>query len=428
MLGLEGKPHENVGIGQALDPNTNGPVTHVAVPGLHHRVEVDINDLVQILRHHLGNHLQFVEVEGLVRLDKHVDSDGCEVADSDLVRSGVLHDLGTEVGALDGAEVLLVALPVAGVLVEHVGGPGLNLALDDAVPQLLGLHLPPGSPLPLVLLVESLELLSPDFVEAGALVRTHQRPLPVSLDSLHEEVRHPESVEQVPGSLLLLPVVLPQVQEVEDVRVPGLQVDGEGPGSLVPALVDVPGSVVEDPQHGHEAVTVAVGPGNVGAGGANAVDIEADTSGRLGDEGALLQSVVDSLDGVAGHRQQEAGAELGAGRGRVEQSWGGVSEQLLREQVIRLNGSVNVLAMDPDGNSHQHLLRSLNHLPVLLQEVGSQQGLESKILILEISIIDESSIKLVLVLHDNLVVFLIDHRDAFTSHGVRHVVEDGDHI
>ena len=47
--------HESVG--QALDTDTNGPVAHVAVPSLHHRVEVDIDDLVQILGHQLQRHL-----------------------------------------------------------------------------------------------------------------------------------------------------------------------------------------------------------------------------------------------------------------------------------------------------------------------------------------------------------------------------------
>ena len=58
-----------------------------------------------------------------------------------LVRWGVLDDLGAEVGALDGAEILLIALPVAGVLVEDVGRSSLNLGVDDGGPQSLGFHL-----------------------------------------------------------------------------------------------------------------------------------------------------------------------------------------------------------------------------------------------------------------------------------------------
>lgn len=43
-----------------------------------------------------------------------------------------------QVAALDGAQVLLVALAVAVVLVQHVGVARLNLGLKDSEPQLLG--------------------------------------------------------------------------------------------------------------------------------------------------------------------------------------------------------------------------------------------------------------------------------------------------
>ena len=41
---------------------------------------------------------------------------------------------------------------------------------------------------------------------------------------LHEEVRRPHAVEEVAGALLLDAVVLAQVEELEHVRVPGLNV------------------------------------------------------------------------------------------------------------------------------------------------------------------------------------------------------------
>ncbi len=63
-----------------------------------------------------------------------------EVDCTHLVGSAVLDDLCAQVAALDGAEVLLVALAVAVVLVDHVGRAGLRLRLDDGVPQLLRLH------------------------------------------------------------------------------------------------------------------------------------------------------------------------------------------------------------------------------------------------------------------------------------------------
>ena len=102
-------------------------------------------------------------------------------------------------------------------------------------------------PLVFVSLVELLELLSPAVLESRRLVRTHEAPDAVRLDPLHEEVRDPHGVEQVPGAVLLLAVVLPQIQELKDVGVPRLEVDGKGAGSLVASLVNVPGGVVVNP-------------------------------------------------------------------------------------------------------------------------------------------------------------------------------------
>merc|ERR1719500_1454665 len=395
-------PFEDVGICQTLDTDTNGPVPHVAVPGLLHGVVVHVNDLVQVLSCNLGYMFQLLEVISFVGLDEHVNSNGGQVAYSHLVRSGVLHDLCTEVGALDGAKVLLVALPVASILVQHVGGASLNLALNDRVPDLLCLHSLPGSSFSLIFLIQSLKLLSPDLMQSWALVRTHQGPVTISLHPLHEQVRDPHGVEEVPGTLLLLTMILTQIQEIEDVRMPGLKVDSESSWPLVAALVDIPGGVVEDPEHGDQAVAVTISTGNIGTSGSNAVHVQANTSSRLRDEGALLQGVVDALDTVAVHGQEEAAAELGPGGGRVEQGGGGVGKKLLGEEVIGLNSTINILSMDAHGHPHQHLLGPLHTLPINLEQVGPLQGLEPKVLILKVTLVQDSSIQLVLVLLDDV--------------------------
>lgn len=103
-----------------------------------------------------------------------------------------------------------------------------------------------GPALALVLQVQLVEVLSPDVRQAGRLVGAHEGPVLVGLHALHEQVVDPQAVEQVAGARLLLAVVLAQVQPVEDVRVPGLHVDGKGALALAAALVDVPaGSIVQ---------------------------------------------------------------------------------------------------------------------------------------------------------------------------------------
>lgn len=58
---------------------------------------------------------------------------------SHLVWTAVLYNLCTQVATFDGAQVLLVGLPITVVLVQHVRGPRLCLRLNDGIPQLLGL-------------------------------------------------------------------------------------------------------------------------------------------------------------------------------------------------------------------------------------------------------------------------------------------------
>lgn len=64
----------------------------------------------------------------------------CYAASSHLIFACVFHDLRAQIAGLDGAKILLVALPVAGVFVEHVGCAGFSLRLNDGIPQLLSLH------------------------------------------------------------------------------------------------------------------------------------------------------------------------------------------------------------------------------------------------------------------------------------------------
>ena len=57
------------------------------------------------------------------------ERNGGQVADSRLFRAGVLDDLCAQVAAFDGAQILLVGLAVAAVLVQHVWVASLNLHL-----------------------------------------------------------------------------------------------------------------------------------------------------------------------------------------------------------------------------------------------------------------------------------------------------------
>lgn len=221
-------------IGKTLDTDTNGTVTHVGVLGLLDGVEVAVNDAVEVASYDLTDSLELIEVKLSIELvviggvlgNELRKTDRGEVTNRDLVGGGVLNYLGTEVGTLDGAEVLLVGLVVAVVLEEHVGGTGLNLSIEDGEPKLLSLDGLAAFAFLLVLLVESLELLTVAVGKARTLVGAHEGPVSVGLDALHKQVGNPKSVEQITGTIGLVTVVLTKVEEGEDIGMPGLNVGG----------------------------------------------------------------------------------------------------------------------------------------------------------------------------------------------------------
>ena len=102
-----------------LDADADRAMPHVGPPRLRHGVVVDVDDLVEVAGDDLGHLAQPLMAEDpppRSLLHKHGQADRGQVAHRHLVGRRVLDDLGAQVGALDGAEVLLVALAVARVL------------------------------------------------------------------------------------------------------------------------------------------------------------------------------------------------------------------------------------------------------------------------------------------------------------------------
>ena len=61
-------------------------------------------------------------------------------------------------------------------------------------------------------------------------------------------------------------MILPQVQEVEDIGMPGLDIDGEGTGTLVSTLVNISSSGIVGSEHWNDTVRIAISTGDVRAG------------------------------------------------------------------------------------------------------------------------------------------------------------------
>src|SRR5690606_18060679 len=110
-----------------------------------------------------------------------------------------------------------------------------------------------------------------------------------------------ERIEEVTGALFFFSVVLLQIQEVENISMPGLEVNGKRTFAFSAALVHVTRGVIKHPQHGDDSVRRAVGSFNIGSGSPYIMDGQSYASCRLGNFGGLLQGVVNAVYAVVLH-------------------------------------------------------------------------------------------------------------------------------
>ncbi len=89
------KSHE--GVGETLNSETDGSVTHVGVASLRDGVVIDVDDLVQVLGNDLGDVVELLEVV-LAIGDESGEGERGQIADGNLIGSRILDDLGTQVG------------------------------------------------------------------------------------------------------------------------------------------------------------------------------------------------------------------------------------------------------------------------------------------------------------------------------------------
>ena len=166
---------------------------------------------------------------------------------------------------------------------------------------------------------------------------------------------------------------------------------------------------------------------------------------RVGREGeGHLEGIVDAVNAVVPHLNEEARRELRVRGTRVEEGWGSVGEPALREEVVaarqtqsqqppqphpphhvshvstpgplqatsrlsnrheagaattsrvavglvrvgrsRLDDGSDVILVDADSDTHQHVLRSLHNLLVDLEQVRPLEGLEPKVVVAEVTL------------------------------------------
>jgi hypothetical protein len=75
-----------------------------------------------------------------------------------------------------------------------------------------------------------------------------------------------------------------------------------------------------------------------------------------------------------------------------------MDEQLSGHHVVGLQSSIDVAAVDAQGDSQVHVLRSFNDNLLNAEQVSSLQGLEPEVVEVVISVIDDSRVESLFVL------------------------------
>ncbi len=273
----------------------------VGVAGRVGGIEVDVDHPVeegQRQSHHVAQPLKVEgEFAGAVGPHHRRQVDRAQVAHRCLGLVGHLEDLGAQVGQVHhvAGGAGLVALGVGGVLEGHPAVAGLGQAAHHLGVQLTGRNLADITPRRLGLGIGGAELVAVEVDQLGHLLGVEQRPLPVVLHPLHEQVGHPVGDVEVVGPPGGVAGVVLEVEELLDVRVPAFEVDARG-ALAATALVDRRHRAVEGLEERHDPVGQAIGALDQRAARTDAGERQADATGVLGQAGHVLVSVIDGVE------------------------------------------------------------------------------------------------------------------------------------
>lgn len=168
---------------------------------------------------------------------------------------------------------------------------------------------------------------------------------------------------------------------------PRLDVHGETSLPLTTSLIHITSSVIEHSQHGNKAVGYTIGATDVTILSTNFGHRETYTSSCFRYQGTPLQSLIDALYGVIDHVEEEARTHLSERSTSIVQRRSGMSEELLGEQFVGLKSRYKIFFVDTYGDPHQQMLWSFSWDSFYPEEITSLQSLETKVVIVVVSLI-----------------------------------------
>ena len=92
-----------------------------------------------------------------------------------------------------------------------------------------------------------------------------------------------------------------------------------------------------------------------------------------------------------------------------------MGKELFRQQVVSLDSRVNILSVNTDRDTHEHVLGTFGDLAIDLEQIRSLERLEAKEVVVEITIVDDRRVEAILVLDDGIVGVLGNHGRVFAG-------------
>jgi hypothetical protein len=72
------------------------------------------------------------------------------------------------------------------------------------------------------------------------------------------------------------------------------------------------------------------------------MDVQPDTSSGLADHGTVLEGIIDTLDGIILHADQEAGAQLRVRGASIEKGGGCMCEIALGHEIVSVENTLDI--------------------------------------------------------------------------------------
>lgn len=302
--------------------------------------------------------------------------------------------------------MLLIGLAIGRILVQKLRTPCLDLRVQNHLPDLLSRNRLATAVLLLLLNVEILKLRTPHVRKTRCLIGRKERPHTIGLHTLHKKIGNPETLEEITRTLLFGTLIILHAKEVLNIRMPRLQLDRKRPRTLA-TLIDLASRIIEDAEHGNNSRGLAIRALNASVLATNVVNAETNATRPLGDLRTIPQRLVDALNAVIIHRQEEARRELWMLRARIEERWSRMDKEPLRKKILGLLDLRKVVSVKLNGYAHPHMLRTL----LASQKLSLLQSLESKIVKQEITGVVDHGLLGVAMLADNIMVFIADCLD-----------------